>query len=742
MRTSLCINEKKDEMIKPQRIGDIKDDKLIESVQNRGFEFIKTDNYITLTAGIVDFWDWDDTPNTSIMSKLSSHSYKVCEIIESDIILNSSKKQNTNDNTIRNNLLTGIKIPNRILDEQLDLLITISEVKNTKKCLYLESGLYKFKDGILTATPRKIGITYLDYCTVSETDIITNNQSLRANMRTFCMTNNIITIKEKILLNDPTDVAADSLDHYLTLQSKSRKSKSVLPISIYDPIISFVKDNQRGHHSPNLYPVVSDDPDVLKALCDRINGLDDKSALVEIALSHNTNFTELCYKKAKEEIIDAEAKTIAQMKKDKVEYESYSKKLETLNKDFEKKKKEKEREIQKLEDSILSKTASISKDVESAKYKADIDISAAKNKAKTEINVAKKQSKEELEALTSSLESLRNELAKLTKDRDIIQKEIDSIKDIFTNSIAKDTFIPMLTNAISEKKNEELQTMISISKMLEQISISIKEFHSTRSQTTSIQQALKQTNEKTASITIGEKGKQIHNINDDKKLTKMLKKNLERCGVDEENSQSLADFIQSSLRVLRRIVVSNDPHNIIGNCVSACMEGKLIDKINVGTGSLNEVLDTINSSKSSLVVVEGAMTGFDYKLFNQLCRYVKKGLIIQSDDAILLEAAPSDIWNYATYIDMSKEYTYLKNDDIEYGDTNTLCLKPVRSIDYKFEELVEKCIITRFQQGIINDLIATCCDESPINNHLKDFIEILSKCNNTITDFDRSMIDV
>jgi len=136
-------------------------------------------------------------------------------------------------------------------------------------------------------------------------------------------------------------------------------------------------------------------------------------------------------------------------------------------------------------------------------------------------------------------------------------------------------------------------------------------------------------------------------------LIKNLKENLKNCLDSDISFSDISYYVTAAIRKGMNLIICNDHHNVVANCISSLFDGKLCSSIDASNGETSAIINSINALKESVVVVNGSLNTLDYAQYFTLCKYSDKVLIFSCDDGALLSSAPSEIWAYSMFLDLS-----------------------------------------------------------------------------------------
>jgi len=185
-----------------------------------------------------------------------------------------------------------------------------------------------------------------------------------------------------------------------------------------------------------------------------------------------------------------------------------------------------------------------------------------------------------------------------------------------------------------------------------------------------------------------------------------LRFNLKQRLDDFEYIKDLTMFIVSAIMHHRNIVVSNDFRNCIAESISAALDGMTPNVLNSNGADLEDVLSTLKELPGRIVTVNGILSAVNYADYFSICRQCDKILIISCDDVEVLRCAPSELWNYSIFLDLSDCIVNGKTPKIYSIFENIDCLECEETVIHKsLSELVSNKVIKLHQANLVAELL-------------------------------------
>lgn len=219
-------------------------------------------------------------------------------------------------------------------------------------------------------------------------------------------------------------------------------------------------------------------------------------------------------------------------------------------------------------------------------------------------------------------------------------------------------------------------------------------------------------------------------------LIKKLKINLKNTLDTPYSINDLAHYMLVSLRKGMNIIVCNDPYNVIANCISSLIDGKMCTSVDCTKADSSDIIQSINGCQSTIITINGAFNSLDYSKYFSLCRYSNKCLLFTCDDLAVLSSAPPEIWYCSLFLNLENfsvkctqptffsEYSIVP-ESIGVQEINTEYVDSLE--DYK--------IITPMQASHLRDICAKIGSEK--TQLISDYVRQLAKSNQTLNEFER-----
>ena len=190
-------------------------------------------------------------------------------------------------------------------------------------------------------------------------------------------------------------------------------------------------------------------------------------------------------------------------------------------------------------------------------------------------------------------------------------------------------------------------------------------------------------------------------LENENEFIESLKKNIARCLDSESSLGMLSKFIYSALKLKMSIIIANDPFDIISNCISALLDGRLCSCIDASNIDAFEAITQIQKSRCQILRIDGCIDDLNFKKYFSIDKQSDKHLIFSCNDRVVLNAAPPELWYYAILVDL--EDMKIRTDKIT--KYSSFKIEPDLEIDgtdwAHGEKLMDEKIITPMQNSIL-----------------------------------------
>lgn len=696
MSVKLCINQEAEfvhNKVMPKILAELTDGKFVK-VDHYKDKFIKIDiRKLKLNPGDIGIWfdsenDYDFSENVN-----QSEQYDLVEVIRSKKIESLYDENNLLESItkIRKLLYNGAPTESFSSTESKKVLVALCETETELFGFIIprehcNHSNYDFK--IISSSNRP------DYCEIRSVikEDLFDVVSISGETRHFILFTQSASTEKKFPLIDELEVAMEAFKRYK--QTMLHERRPVITKEQIKLILSKEKTvfSDYAHACNSTIKEAINTADLANKLVDCISEITAENRIIEDYLLRNPAFKQICCNSVKEEVL----------KQKSLEKEKIFKELQELvNK---KKKADEELETVKKKKEVIENAIET--------------LNGTKEELNSELEKLQQSVNDTKEKVKAEITKIKGETTSLEKEKKELIERISKLKSKFKDELIEDSVLAALSELIA-KHDAKLLSAKSVEICTPNQSPLVPHIRFTT---------------ESPSKTIEKRTELID------KLASAIKEIV----ADPDLASDLGNYIISATLNIGRIIICGDPDGAIANVFSTIIDSKKADIVAIDGMEVSPILREINSTEGKIIRIQGAFNTLDNRMFLQLSKLCEKILFFDCDDMELLKGAPTEIWQYATLLNLN--HVELK-DDVEpkYSKINPALVLPSNNrnkedwdnIHSIFENKAILSPHSKMLKNIARDMHPGVAFD---NQFFEDYIEIITLSNKTPEKYERRTI--
>lgn len=163
---------------------------------------------------------------------------------------------------------------------------------------------------------------------------------------------------------------------------------------------------------------------------------------------------------------------------------------------------------------------------------------------------------------------------------------------------------------------------------------------------------------------------ELEEINDKSDFIEYLTTNLGICGISNEYSFDLAQYIYATFTCKRNLLLVGYNTRKIADAISYIISGAKAEMLTLplGYNDCNELTETVNSSKSRVILIENAVDNISESVYTPLIKQNNdKFLVFSMESSEHISLIPKSILNYMMLVDLDIISSYESDSELLLG---------------------------------------------------------------------------
>lgn len=298
------------------------------------------------------------------------------------------------------------------------------------------------------------------------------------------------------------------------------------------------------------------------------------------------------------------------------------------------------------------------------------------------------QAKNELNSLKDTNKQFLVEKEQLLEEKEQILREQDQLKNNITElKVEKSN----LTESINKALNEYKADIVTVIKNVAPLEL-VKQSNVNEMPKGYLHQ--KNENEHFSQKVKFYEGENIQEFYED------LEENISLYYTDNRSCEITASILASIL-CKKALVVDECIGETIADCISYLCDKKPCDKyiIHKADVDVSKLCCSLKENQNQIIYIDGILNSFNEQLMKQLIKLFPEKLFIYSIDEENMSNLSRNIWKYATYIELEKNYSNIDNNsEIIISNYNLTDLNYTATTSIKDKKITQNPILSDYQK--------------------------------------------